>query len=80
MSSILLLFSISIIANFENITIEKGMYQGKGSLTDVLEKLDPLTHPLSNEPMLELIFAMHFLRLHLHCFCTRELPAAVLML
>lgn len=29
------------MANFENITIEKGMYQGKGSLTDVLEKLDP---------------------------------------
>ena len=24
----------------------------------VLEKLDPLTHPLSNEPMLELIFAI----------------------
>lgn len=29
------------MANFENISIEKGMYQGKGSLTDVLEKLDP---------------------------------------
>ncbi len=29
------------MANFENITIEKGMYQGKGSLTDVLEKIDP---------------------------------------
>lgn len=29
------------MANFENITIEKGMYQGNGSLTDVLEKLDP---------------------------------------
>lgn len=29
------------MANFENITIEKGMYQSKGSLTDVLEKLDP---------------------------------------
>ncbi len=29
------------MANFENITIEKGMYQGKGSLTDVLEKMDP---------------------------------------
>ncbi|MCI7212219.1 MAG: phage major capsid protein [Ruminococcus bromii] len=29
------------MANYENITIEKGMYQGKGSLTDVLEKLDP---------------------------------------
>ena len=29
------------MANFENITLEKGMYQGKGSLTDVLEKLDP---------------------------------------
>ena len=29
------------MANFENITIEKGMYQGKGSLTDVLERLDP---------------------------------------
>ena len=24
----------------------------------MLEKLDPLTHPLSNEPMLELIFAI----------------------
>ena len=29
------------MANFENITIEKGMYQGKGSLTDALERLDP---------------------------------------
>lgn len=30
------------MANFENITIEKGMYQTKGkSLTDVLEALDP---------------------------------------
>ena len=29
------------MTNFENITIEKGMYQGKGTLTDVLEKLDP---------------------------------------
>ncbi len=29
------------MANFENITLEKGMYQCKGSLTDVLEKLDP---------------------------------------
>ena len=30
------------MANFENITIEKGMYQTKGkSLTDVLESLDP---------------------------------------
>nr|DAU20905.1 MAG TPA: major capsid protein [Caudoviricetes sp.] len=29
------------MANFENITIEKGMYQGKGGLTEVLEKLDP---------------------------------------
>ena len=29
------------MANYENITIEMGMYQGKGSLTDVLEKLDP---------------------------------------
>lgn len=29
------------MANYENIIIEKGMYQGKGSLTDVLEKLDP---------------------------------------
>ncbi|MEE0913790.1 MAG: phage major capsid protein [Ruminococcus sp.] len=29
------------MANFENITIEKGMYQGKGSLTDVLERIDP---------------------------------------
>ena len=29
------------MSNFENITIEKGMYQVKGSLTDVLEKLDP---------------------------------------
>lgn len=29
------------MAIFENITIEKGMYQGKGSLTDTLEKLDP---------------------------------------
>ena len=46
----------------------------------ILERLDPLTQPLSNEPMLDLIFAMHVLRLHLHCFSTRELPAAVLML
>ena len=23
------------MANFENITLEKGMYQGKGSLTDL---------------------------------------------
>lgn len=29
------------MANFENITIEKGMYQSKGGLTDALEKLDP---------------------------------------
>ncbi len=29
------------MANYENITIEKGMYQSKGSLTDVLERLDP---------------------------------------
>lgn len=29
------------MANYQNISIEKGMYQGKGSLTDVLEKLDP---------------------------------------
>lgn len=29
------------MANFETITIEKGMYQGKGTLTDVLERLDP---------------------------------------
>ncbi len=29
------------MANFENITIEKGMYQTKGGLTDALEKLDP---------------------------------------
>ena len=29
------------MANFENITLEKGMYQGKGSLTEALEKLDP---------------------------------------
>lgn len=29
------------MGNFENITLEKGMYQGKGSLTEVLEKLDP---------------------------------------
>ena len=29
------------MANFENITIEKGMYQSKGGLTEVLEKLDP---------------------------------------
>ena len=30
------------MANFENITIEKGMYQQKGkTLTDVLETLDP---------------------------------------
>ncbi len=29
------------MADYQNITIEKGMYQGKGSLTDVLEKLDP---------------------------------------
>ena len=29
------------MANFENITIEKGMYQTKGGLTEALEKLDP---------------------------------------
>lgn len=29
------------MANFENITIEKGMYQGRQSLTEVLERLDP---------------------------------------
>ena len=30
------------MANFENLTIEKGMYQAKGkTLTDVLETLDP---------------------------------------
>ncbi len=29
------------MANFENITLEKGMYQGRESLTEVLEKLDP---------------------------------------
>lgn len=29
------------MANFETIQIEKGMYQGKGTLTDVLERLDP---------------------------------------
>lgn len=29
------------MANFENITIEKGMYQTKGGLSAVLEKLDP---------------------------------------
>lgn len=29
------------MANYQNISIEKGMYQGEGSLTDVLEKLDP---------------------------------------
>ena len=29
------------MANFENITIEKGMYQTKGGLTAALEKLDP---------------------------------------
>lgn len=30
------------MTNFENITIEKGMYQQKGkTLTDVLETLDP---------------------------------------
>lgn len=29
------------MANFENITIEKGMYQTKGGLTKALEKLDP---------------------------------------
>ncbi len=29
------------MANFENITIEKGMYQVNGNLTDTLEKLDP---------------------------------------
>ncbi|MBQ5398818.1 MAG: phage major capsid protein [Ruminococcus sp.] len=29
------------MSNFENITIEKGMYQAGKSLTDVLEKLDP---------------------------------------
>ena len=29
------------MANFENITIEKGMYQTKGGLSAALEKLDP---------------------------------------
>ena len=29
------------MANYENLTIEKGMYQGKGSLSAALEKLDP---------------------------------------
>ncbi|MBQ1838610.1 MAG: phage major capsid protein [Ruminococcus sp.] len=29
------------MANFENITIEKGMYQAKGGLTGALERLDP---------------------------------------
>ncbi len=29
------------MANFENITIEKGMYQAKGGLTGALEQLDP---------------------------------------
>ncbi len=29
------------MANFENITLEKGMYQAKGGLTESLEKLDP---------------------------------------
>ncbi len=29
------------MANYENITIEKGMYQSKGGLTAALEKLDP---------------------------------------
>ena len=29
------------MAHFENITIEKGMYQGKGGLTAALEQLDP---------------------------------------
>lgn len=29
------------MANFENITIEKGMYQGREGLTGALEKLDP---------------------------------------
>ena len=33
------------MANFENITIEKGMYQQKGkTLTDVLETLDPVSY------------------------------------
>lgn len=29
------------MANFENITIEKGMYQTKGGISGALEKLDP---------------------------------------
>ena len=29
------------MAHFENITIEKGMYQTKGGLTQALEQLDP---------------------------------------
>ena len=29
------------MAIFENINIEKGMYQTKGGLTEALEKLDP---------------------------------------
>ena len=28
------------MANFENITIEKGMYQTKGGISGALEKLD----------------------------------------
>ena len=29
------------MAKYENITIEKGMYQNKGGLTAALEQLDP---------------------------------------
>ena len=42
----------------------------------VLEKLDPLTHPLSNEPMLELILPSLFLQSHLHCFSMWVLQVA----
>ena len=39
------------MANFENITIEKGMYQGKGSLTDVLERLDRVRYPIGTRSL-----------------------------
>lgn len=42
----------------------------------VLEKLDPLTHPLSNEPMLELIFAIALPAIALHCFSMWVLQVA----
>ena len=40
------------MANFENITIEKGMYQTKGGLTEALEKLDPSENYIGSSAMI----------------------------